>query len=75
MCPHKSLSVIVKWMSLKEEMQELFVYKIFINQGEPPINSPFTSKFVISCICMASTAEIFIISVQFFITYSSIVIS
>ena len=35
MCPHQlSLSVVIKWMSLKEEIQEPFVFKICINQGE-----------------------------------------
>ena len=73
MYPHQlSLSVIVKLMSLKEQMQEPFVCKICINQDEPSTNSPFTSKFVTSCICIA---EIFIILVQSFITYSSFVTS
>ena len=60
-------------MSLKEEMQEPSVCKICINQFEPSTNSPFNSKFAISCICIASTAEIFIILDESFITYSFIV--
>ena len=69
MYPHQLyLSVIIKWVSLKEEMQEPFVCKICINQDEPATNSPFISKFVISCICMSPTAEICIILAQSFIT-------
>ena len=53
-----------KMDGLKEEMQELSVSKLCIYQGKPSTNSPVASKFVISCICLALTAEIFIILVS-----------
>ena len=52
-CPHQLFLSVIKWMSRK----------ICIYQGEPSINCPFTSKFVIPCICIASAADIFIILV------------
>ena len=62
-------------MSFKEEMQVPLVCEICMKQGEPSTNSPFSPKFVIFSICIASTAELFIILVQNSITYSSIVAS
>ena len=73
MFPQLFYSLIIKWVSLKEDLQDNFVRKICINKGEPSRNSPFTSKFEISCICIESTAEIFVILVHSFITYSLIV--
>ena len=59
------------WMSLNEEVQEPFICKICINQGDSSTNSLFTSKFMIVLHLYNISGRDFIL-VQSFITYISI---